>query len=393
MDQQELIAVAKRMLHFAETGTTTMADEPMRVTMDLYMNAEHFEYEKEHIFRRTPLLMAMTCDLPNPGDFKTNEDTGVPIIIVRNKAGKVNAFLNVCRHRAARLEDVDCGTRNRLTCPYHAWSFDLNGKLISLTNEASFGDVDKDQLNLIALPCQEKYGLIYVSPTPGVAVDIDAILGDLGRQFASYNLDRMDLVQKRNLDMNTNWKLALDTFCEGYHFGPLHRDSVGREAFSNLSTFDTYGKNFRLGFPQKSLLTLKDKPESEWGNPMQHFSFVHFIYPNTIVLVSPGFVNYFELYPGKDVGQHRTRYNLYTREKMVSEEQKDSGKAQFDYIFSVVEHEDYWVSSNVMKGFNSGLHPYSIFGRNEPALMFLHKTLHAAIGLDPDEIELKLAAE
>jgi hypothetical protein len=193
--------------------------------------------------------------------------------------------------------------------------------------------------------------------------------------------------------MNTNWKLALDTFCEGYHFGPLHRDSVGREAFSNLSTFDTYGKNFRLGFPQKSLLTLKDKPESEWGNPMQHFSFVHFIYPNTIVLVSPGFVNFFELYPGKDVGQHRTRYNLYTREKMVSEEQKDSGKAQFDYIFGVVEHEDYWVSSNVMKGFNSGLHPYSIFGRNEPALMFLHKTLHAAIGLDPDEIELKLAAE
>ena len=393
MKPKELNKEAKRMLEMIDSGSTSMISEdaaPYYVDISTYTDKELFDLEKKKLFRERPLFMALSCDIPNPGDFVTNEDTGIPVVITRNQKGKIKAYLNVCRHRAGRLIDEPCGNKARgFVCPYHAWKYDLDGNLTSITGEQTFGEIDKSLHSLIELPAEEKYGMIYVQSTPGPAQSIDDILGEeLGHQMASWDLSSMHLVNRGIFDMPTNWKLAMETFCEGYHFGPLHPDTIGATSYSNVMTYDRYNYNHRIGFPAKSIVDLKEQKEKDW-KAFNHFSFVYFLFPNITFLVSPLFINYFELYPGSEVGEHLTRFSLYARKEMKTKEEKKEAQEQFEFIYSVVESDDYWVSENVMKGFRSGLHPYSVFGRNEFSLINVHQAFRESVGLDPNGVELK----
>jgi carnitine monooxygenase subunit len=385
VDTSELNAIARRCLDYIDSGTTAMADQPLVLDATTYTDETLWRQEKEQLFRKGPTLICLGCEIPNPGDFKTHEETGVPMIVVRDQNGEVHAFLNACRHRGARLEDVPCGHKERFTCPYHAWTYELSGQLKTVFKEETFGHIDKANHGLIRLPVQEKYGFVYVNPDPEGHVDIDAILGDLGPQLGGWNLADAQFIRSKELRVRTNWKLALDTFCEGYHFGPLHKDSVGLTSMTNLMTYDRYRYNHRLGFPTKSIVELKSQPESQW-DAFAHLTFVHFLFPNISLLVSRDSVYMFHLYPGEKVDEHITRYHLYSRKRLTTEAELAAANQQFDYIYSIVENEDYWVSRNVMKSFKSRLHPYSIFGRNEPSLINMHRAFRESIGRDPEEI-------
>tara|TARA_B100000029_G_scaffold472815_1_gene513678 strand:- start:1207 stop:2400 length:1194 start_codon:yes stop_codon:yes gene_type:complete len=393
MKIKELNKAAKRLLDLVDSGTTSMTSEdvaPYYVDIKTYTDNEIFELEKQKLFKERPLLMAFSSDVKESGDFITNEDTGIPIIITRNKKGTVKAYLNVCRHRGARLLDRPCGNQSRgFVCPYHAWRYDLDGDLISIYGEETFGEIDRSLHSLIELPAEEKYGLIYVQPTPGPAQSIDDILGkDLGAQMGSWNLDNIHLVNRGVFDMPTNWKLAMDTFVEGYHFGPLHPETIAQATHSNVMIYDRYNYNHRLGFPSLTIGELKDKPEKDW-DAFNHFNWVYFLFPNITFFVNPAFVYFFELYPGKEVGDHLTRFSTYSRIAMKTEEEKRAAQEHFQFIYSVVEKEDYWVSANVMKGFQSGLHPFSVFGRNELSLINMHEAFRESVGLDPSGVRLK----
>ena len=126
----------------------------------------------------------------------------------------------------------------------------------------------------------------------------------------------------------------------------------------------------------------------DW-DAFNHFSWVYFLFPNITFFVNSAFVYLFELYPGKEVGEHLTRFSTYSRFEMKTEEEKDAAQEHFQFIYSVVENEDYWVSANVMKGFKSGLHPYSVFGRNELSLINMHEAFRESVGLDPSGVRLK----
>ena len=197
--------------------------------------------------------------------------------------------------------------------------------------------------------------------------------------------------------MRTNWKLALDTFCEGYHFGPLHKDSVGDYSLSNISVYDRFGPNqehHRLAFPNKTIRDLKGVPEDQWGSTndvFQHFQLVHFIFPNISLLISPRACEFFQLYPGKSVDEHVTRYSSYFRGhiELETEEHWQEAYDHFDFIYKVVETEDYWVSENVQKSFNAKIKPFTTFGKNEPALINMHKTFRKKMGLKEKEPKLE----
>ena len=159
MKNKELNKAAKRMLDLIDSGTTSMTSEdvaPYYVDIKTYTDNEIFELEKQKLFKERPLLMAFSSDVKDSGDFITNEDTGIPIIITRNKKGTVKAYLNVCRHRGGRLLDKPCGNQSRgFVCPYHAWRYDLDGDLISIYGEETFGEIDRSLHSLIELPVEE----------------------------------------------------------------------------------------------------------------------------------------------------------------------------------------------------------------------------------------------
>lgn len=126
-----LTADAKRMLERLGSGSITQAPRVASRPSSIYTDEALFAREKEQLFRRAPLLLAASCELRNPGDCKVMDVVGVPLLIVRGQDGVVRTFLNACTHRGARLMR-ECGRAARLTCPYHAWSFRLDGSLLGV---------------------------------------------------------------------------------------------------------------------------------------------------------------------------------------------------------------------------------------------------------------------
>lgn len=387
MDRNELDAIARRCLDYLDSGTTAMAERTLMLDTTTYTDETLWRQEREQLFRHGPTLICLSSEIPNPGDFKTHEGTGVPLVVVRGLDGEVNAFLNACRHRGARLLDAPCGHVERFACPYHAWRYDLSGALTHVFREGTFGDIDKTTHGLIRLPSQEKWGLVYVNPDPKGSVDMSGILGDLGPQLGTWNLASTRFVRGKELKLRMNWKLALDTFCEGYHFGPLHKDSIGLTSFTNLMTYDRYNHNHRLGFPNKTIQKLRDEPRESW-NVLSHLTLVHYLFPNVTLLISSDLVYAFYVYPGESVDEHVTRFHLYSRAPLDTEEELAAADRKVDAIWSVVQDEDYWVGRNIAKNIKSRLLPYTHLGRNEAPLIDMHRALREALGRDPAEIEV-----
>lgn len=380
--------LVKRMLAMVDAGVTDSAPGAYRQPNSVYTDPELHELEKQTIFRDEPQFICFSSDLPEKGSYFTFDDIGTPVLLTRDNEGKVHAFLNSCTHRAARLKD-GCGKTASLACPYHAWGFDLKGKLRAVWKEESFGRIEKSLYDLVKLPVEEKYGMIFAGMHPDVKFSIDEILGDMAPVFEMWDLGSIAYVDSHEWHLDTNWKLALDTFCEGYHFLALHKNTLGGISIGNTAAFDTFGpqgRNHRLAFPNESMLRLKEVPESEWTTDIfKDFQLVHFIYPNTSLLVSPVSVEFFKLYPGDKPGEHRTIYRSYVRKGGETGWDGNTPQEHFAFICKVVDEEDYWVSTNVMKNLNTRLQPFNTFGANEPALQNMHKAFLRGVGREPEE--------
>ena len=184
------------------------------------------------LFRNFPIIVAHASSLNNPGSFVTHDSTGVPILVTRNQAGEVQAFINVCRHRGARLEDRPCGQAKTFSCPYHGWTYDTGGRLRGIRQADNFGAINKEEYRLIRLPAFERYGLIWVRPFPlnrsseVNELDIDAWLAPMAPQLETLSLENHVLYRSWTLERAMNWHIALEGFQEQYHFCSAHRDTA-----------------------------------------------------------------------------------------------------------------------------------------------------------------------
>src|SRR5262249_38850931 len=151
MERAEQIALLETLLTYVETSTTALAPAPWRNETVAYTDPERFGREVEVLFRRHPLLVALSCELPQPGDWRSDDYTGVPILLVRDRRGTARAFLNVCRHRGAKVAQ-GCGNAKAFACPYHAWSYDLSGRLTFVPDERNFPGLEPERRGLRPLP-------------------------------------------------------------------------------------------------------------------------------------------------------------------------------------------------------------------------------------------------
>ncbi|MDE2341693.1 MAG: Rieske (2Fe-2S) protein, partial [Alphaproteobacteria bacterium] len=128
--------VAEHMLDYVENDKTFMTDKFMRVPARSYTDPNQWAAEIELIFKRVPLMLALTCEMPKPGDYKAMEAVGMPVLISRGKDGVARAFLNVCTHRGAPVAKEGHGNCPRFTCIYHGWTYGPDGKLIGVADPA-----------------------------------------------------------------------------------------------------------------------------------------------------------------------------------------------------------------------------------------------------------------
>ena len=263
MQREEQVEQAGKLLAYLDARTTAMADGVYQNPVRDYTCPHQFAQERELFFRRSPLLIGLSCLLPMPGDYLTHDYSGIPLLLVRQLDGSLRAFLNVCRHRGARLANgTGRGVRD-LICPYHGWCYGTDGKLLVRPDERSFAEIDKSARGLCELMAVEKYGMIWVSPTLTLRFDVDALLGGLERDFVAYGFGSYCHYETRVLQRRMNWKLVVDTFLETYHLSTLHPSTVNPILYTNMGTFDAFGRNLRMIAARRTIGKLRELPELE----------------------------------------------------------------------------------------------------------------------------------
>lgn len=384
IDNKAMIhGVAHELLDLMTRGTTHRVDAVRTVPADYYLSEERYRREKEGLFRTRPLIVAFSCELPNPGDYKLHEDAGVPVLVTRQSDGSVRAFLNACRHRGARIVYEPCGQASRFTCPYHAWTFGNDGRLLALQGESVFGEMDKSRLGLIEFPCEEAFGMIFAVLTPGAPLDVRAFLGEGAEHIAGWHFERNDFVGERDLSSPANWKLALDTYGENYHFHVLHGRDFNYKVVNcaHQWRWGPDGEHWTLAWPSLSLEEYRGRPEAEWGDIHAHFSMAHFIFPNTFMAVYPETCTVYHLYPGASLHEQVTRFKLFSRIPDASETERAVIQERLDVFARVVETQDYAMCGGASDNVRTGLLPELYFGRSEVAIGWTHDAMDRALGM------------
>src|SRR5262245_13050603 len=283
MDQPTQIALVRRIFDYLDRRATAMMDRVHLETVRGYIDPERAALEQRHLFRERPLVLGLSCEAPRPGDFFTHDLTGVPILVVRAPSGELRAFLNVCRHRGAKVASGSGCGRRTFACPYHAWTSDGDGRLLGMGTRHGFEGLDRAAYALTSLDAVEKYGLVWVRPTPSAAFDPDMLLEGMERDLGPFDWPRYHHYATRTLRRRMNWKLAIDTFLESWHVPVLHRRTIAPVLHGGVSTFDQFGRNLRVIFPFRSIDELRTKPETEW-NLISRALIIYLIFPNTVLV-------------------------------------------------------------------------------------------------------------
>jgi phenylpropionate dioxygenase-like ring-hydroxylating dioxygenase large terminal subunit len=183
-----------------------------------YNNAELTQLEMEEVFLRNWLFVAHVSDLPRQGDYKCFDFANERAVVVRDQHGRVRAFHNVCRHRASRIVDADkghCG--NSMICPFHGWSYNLDGTLKNIPKASTFPDFDKSDFGLKPVDCEVWQGMIFVRFC-GDGPSIAEIFAEAAEEIGLYRIEDMQpLDAPWRYDFDLDWKAVLDIDNEGYH--------------------------------------------------------------------------------------------------------------------------------------------------------------------------------
>ncbi len=371
-DRREvMLDLARRALAHFEAGTTDQADAPLEMPVAAYLNAERYAEERERIFKHLPLALALSLELRAPGDYKAVTVLETPVLLVRGEDDKVRAFLNVCRHRGARLCADGRSHARVITCPYHAWVYDLDGRLAGQYGENTFGEIDKSAHGLIELACAERCGLVWVMLTAGERFDVDAWLGDFAAELDSLELSDWHLYEQRELP-GPGWKVTMDGYLEAYHHNLVHRETVGKHTVGNLLVLDTWGPHQRLTFGRKSLGDLAGTDESEW-QPGEHIRLIHSGFPNLSVsgilgdhcLVS-------QIFPGVTADATVTVQTILVAEEPLTRAARAASAGFSDMVLEAVQVEDYGIGFGIQSGLDAIADTAFVFGRNEPAVQNYH---------------------
>ncbi|MEL6877478.1 MAG: aromatic ring-hydroxylating dioxygenase subunit alpha, partial [Pseudomonadota bacterium] len=374
--------------------TMELADDVVRVPASAYTDPDLFELEKRKIFRRLPLMVAPSCEIPEPGDFKAMDICGVPLFLSRQKDGEVIAFLNMCTHRG---NPIVSGTGNaaRFTCGYHGWTFKQDGDLIGVASPKDFGAIDKSAHCLKRFQVYESAGLIWATLDPKSELSIPDYLGGYEKLLDAFGFQDWTLFAQRTLS-GPNWKTAYDGYLDFYHLPVLHKDTFGADFFNRANYF-FWGPHQRLSSPSKfaqktgsdEQLDLTQMSDDELPDDAL-LQGVWTIFPHISIASFYGGgqrgAMISQLFPGETVGESYTTQFYVMENQPETEEDVKSAHEQFDFLEVVVRDEDYATGKRQHEALQSGLMDEVLFGRNERGGQVFHQWVEKLIKADDAEL-------
>lgn len=378
MKQEVRLGLHRRTLE-ALNGARPEGDAgPGEVPVERYLDSDRTAREVA-LLRRRPQPVAASGELPAPGAWLARDRLGTPFLLVRQDDGTVRAFLNVCRHRGARLLEEGSGDGARaFVCPYHAWTYRPDGALKGVPQAFGFPCLDKAESGLRRLAVTERAGLIWVVAEPALADSpVDSPLEPLISELENLDLSAPVAYAPRHYEVAANWKLLVDGSLEAYHFKVAHRDTIAHLFTDNLQIIDEAGLNRRL-YLVKSNLDPANPPDAHQFEPRQHGNILYFFFPNTTVLVQPDHAQFSTLEP---LGPDRTRVHEITLLPVSPEGDKAHRYWQANVdLYRRTLAEDYSLSESIQKGLGSGANAALTFGTFEYSAPRFHRQLEEQLG-------------
>lgn len=187
-----------------------------------YFDPEFAALENDRIFRPGWQVVCHVSDVPNTGDWHSLDYIGESVIVVRGVDGQLRAFTNVCRHRGSRLVDGSSGCAKKLVCPYHAWTYDLDGRLTGVPDSASYPTLDKAKAGLVAVEMELWRGFVFVRLETG-GPSVANMMAPYEAQIAPYRFDELQALGRVTMrEREVNWKNVGDNYSDGLHIAVAH---------------------------------------------------------------------------------------------------------------------------------------------------------------------------
>lgn len=381
MQHAEQVALIRRALGLIDTGSSERG-EPATSPVGRYLDPARFERELEHIFRQHPLALCPSGSLAQPGDSFAIDAAGLPLLLVRGESGQINGFINACRHRGTRLQAPGPARQRAFVCPYHSWTYGLDGALRGRPHGGDFPQVPASQCSLARVPVAEALGFVWaiarvVKEGESPQLDIATYLGRFGTDLRHWGYDNWAPFHQREFDNAANWKIPFEGNLESYHFQYAHRNSIAGLFYDNLLIADHDRQHQRLFLPKRSIETLRAQPESEWrAGP--HSNIIYHFFPATFILHEGDHANAFTVLP-ESVGQSRVLGTTLIPEMPKTEKSINYWNKNVASFWGALD-EDFALGVSAQSTFSSGANTALQFGATEWCSAKFHADVEARIG-------------
>jgi Rieske 2Fe-2S family protein len=367
---------------------------------ECYVSPRVFDVERERIFYREWFCAGREETLPRTGDVLVLDVAGESVLVVRTRTGDLRASYNVCRHRGTRLLDAPDGPAasdgptaqlaGTIRCPYHAWTYGLDGELLAAPHLGALDASDKAAFSLYPVGLETWGGFVFVHLTPGGTEPGGSLrerLGAIPDRLARYPLSRLRSARRIVYDVGANWKVLAENYNECYHCGPVHpelcevvpafkerggadlRWEDGIPHREGAWTFTRTGTTDRRPFPDLT-------PEER----VRHKG--ELIYPNLFLSLSPDHVAAFVLWP---LGPDRTRVAcdfLFHPDEIARPEFDPSDAVDF---WDLVNRQDWAVCERVQAGMSSRAFREGYYGPMEDMSLDIRRYVRERLGGIPGE--------
>lgn len=385
MKHPRVLEIMKRAVRAAQAPDVALLEGEGTVPVTSYTSAERFALERQKLFREMPLPIAHVGELSRESNVLVREVAGVSLLLTRGEDGAVRAFRNSCRHRGVRLARDDCRAK-AFTCPYHGWTYGLDGSLLHIPHPQAFPSCDRASRGLVQVAACERHGLVWVTvdaPSADASAGVARHLGSLDDEMASFGFDRHVVGRRAVTEQRGNWKMLVEAFLDGYHIRQLHRSSVYPFFLDGRSVAEREGIHVRAASARRAAKELGDIDGAGGLDAMSEramrdiATLSYVLFPSTTLIMHPDWTSLVVVEP-----LAADRFS-WSHTQLIAEEhapRTDEARAHFDRSFDLIEgnvfqKEDLLMCAEMQAGIATGANIELTFGQLESPAVWLHASI------------------